>query len=47
MFWLRSCPTCGGDLYLANGEDAALCVQCGRPTAVRVIADQMREAVAA
>ena len=46
MFWFRACPTCGGDLYLANDEANAVCFQCARPMAVRVVKVK-REAVAA
>jgi hypothetical protein len=33
MFWFKSCPRCGGDLYRSDiDEDGPLvsCLQCGR-----------------
>lgn len=31
MFWLKSCPKCGGDVYAEGNHPAAemVCLQCG------------------
>jgi transcription initiation factor TFIIIB Brf1 subunit/transcription initiation factor TFIIB len=46
--WLKSCPRCGGDLYIEYQVDETnvVCLQCGH-ILTRAQEDQLRQPVAA